>query len=204
MSARKRLLQAGLSGAGAAYRHNVDPDYKGDTAIHRGMSKVPDEAWLGLSGGSILWKIMGDDKRKAVKAAAKKAGMKPTEYLSKRMPTEYLSKRMPTAMKRSLIKHFATPKALAKKSARTLGTAATGIGAPLALGFFAKDIYDVGSDFWDSITNVPETFSKAHQKALKNKRGGQVKKTKRKVRSKARGKPRGVGKALRGYGAVSR
>ena len=195
MSARKRLLQAGLSGAGAAYRHNVDPDYKGDTAIHRGMSKVPDEAWLGLRGGSILWKIMGDDKRKAVKAAAKKAGMKPTEYLSKRMPT---------AMKRSLIKHFATPKALAKKSARTLGTAATGIGAPLALGFFAKDIYDVGSDFWDSITNVPETFSKAHQKALKNKRGGQVKKTKRKVRSKARGKPRGVGKALRGYGAVSR
>jgi len=191
MSARKRLLQAGLSGAGAAYRHNVDPDYKGDTAIHRGMSKVPDEAWY----GSLAWGMMGDKNRKRVKNLAKKAGMKPTEYLSKRMPT---------ALKKNLIKHFATPKALAKKAARTVGTAATGIGAPLALGFFAKDIYDVGSDFWDTITNVPETFSKAHQQALKNKRGGQVKKTKRKVRSKARGKPRGVGKALRGYGAVSR
>ena len=190
MSARKRLLQAGLSGAGAAYRHNVDPDYKGDTAIHRGMSKVPDEAWLGLSGGSILWKIMGDDKRKAVKAAAKKAGMKPTEYLSKRMPT---------AMKRSLIKHFATPKALAKKSARTLGTAATGIGAPLALGFFAKDIYDVGSDVWDSILSAPDKVMQSYEKHSR-KKGGQIKKTKR----KARGKPRGVGKALRGYGAVSR
>ena len=40
----------------------------------------------------------------------------------------------------------------------------------------------------------------AHQKISGKKRGGQVKKTKRKIRSK----PRGVGKALRGYGAVSR
>ena len=195
MPALKNIAKAGVGGAGAAYRHYVDPDYTGDTAIHRGMAKVPDEAWLGLTGGSILWKILGDDNRKAVKAAAKKAGMKPTEYLSKKIPT---------SMKRSLIKHFATPKALAKKAARTIGTAATGVGAPLALGFLAKDIYDVGSDFWKNILNTPETFSKHHQKALKNKRGGQIKKTKRKIHSKTRGKPRGVCKALRGYGAVSR
>ena len=51
MPALKNIAKAGIGGAGAAYRHNVDPDYKGDTAIHKGMSKVPDEAWLGLSGG---------------------------------------------------------------------------------------------------------------------------------------------------------
>ena len=194
MPALKNIAKAGVGGAGAAYRHYVDPDYTGDTAIHRGMAKVPDEAWLGLTGGSILWKILGDDNRKAVKAAAKKAGMKPTEYLSKRMPT---------AMKRSLIKHFATPKALAKKAARTLGTAATGVGAPLALGFFAKDIYDVGDDFLDFLKRSPETFKKSYEKHSR-KKGGQIKKTKRKVHSKTRGRPRGVGKALRGYGAVSR
>jgi len=41
---------------------------------------------------------------------------------------------------------------------------------------------------------------KKHKRPIKSKKGGQIKKTKR----KARGKPRGVGKALRGYGAVSR
>ena len=102
-------------------------------------------------------------------------------------------------MKKSLIKNFGTPKALAKKGARTAATAATGIGAPLALGFFAKDAYDIGSDVWDSILSAPETFKKSYEKHSR-KKGGQIKKTKR----KAGGRPRGVGKALRGYGAVSR
>ena len=38
---------------------------------------------------------------------------------------------------------------------------------------------------------------KKHKRPVKRKKGGQIKR-------KARGKPRGVGKALRGYGAVSR
>ena len=190
MSARIRLLQAGIGGAGAAYRHHVDTDYTGDTAIHSAMNKIPDEAWYGSAAGSLIWNMMGDDKRKAVKAAAKKAGMKPKEYLAKRIPT---------AMKKSLMKNFGSPKALAKKAGTRLGLAATGVGAPAALGFFAKDLYDIGSDFWDTIERAPETFRKAEEK-YSRKRGGQVKKTKR----KARGRPRGVGKALRGYGAVSK
>ena len=191
MAVLKNLTKAGIGGAGAAYRHHVDPDYTGDTAIHSAMNKIPDEAWYGSAAGSAIWKIMGEKNRKRVRKFAKKAGMKPTEYLSKRIPT---------AMKKSLMKNFGSPKKLATKVGTRLGAAATGVGAPLALGFFAKDLYDIGSDFWDTIERAPETFNKAHQKALKNKRGGQVKKTKR----KARGKPRGVGKALRGYGAVSR
>jgi len=190
MSARKRLLQAGIGGAGAAYRHHVDPDYTGDTAIHSAMEKIPDEAWYGSAAGSLAWKIMGEKNRKRVRKFAKKAGMKPTEYLAKRVPT---------AMKKSLMKNFGSPKKLAKKAGTRLGMAATGVGAPAALGFFAKDLYDVGSDFWDTLERAPETFRKAEEK-YSRKRGGQVKKTKR----KARGKPRGVGKALRGYGKVSR
>ena len=186
MAVLKNIAKAGVGGAGAAYRHYVDPDYTGDTAIHRGMDKVPEEAWY----GSLAWGIMGDKNRKKVKNLAKKAGMKPQEYLAKKIPT---------SMKKSLIKNFGTPKALAKKGARTAATAATGIGAPLALGFFAKDIYDVGSDVWDSILSAPDKVMQSYEKHSR-KKGGQIKKTKR----KARGKPRGVGKALRGYGAVSR
>jgi len=186
MPALKNIAKAGVGGAGAAYRHYVDPDYTGDTAIHRGMAKVPEEAWY----VHIAWSIMGDKNRKRVKNLAKKAGMKPKEYLAKKIPT---------SMKKSLIKNFGTPKALAKKGATRLGMAATGVGAPAALGFFAKDIYDVGSDVWDSILSAPETFKKSYEKHSR-KKGGQIKKTKR----KAGGRPRGVGKALRGYGAVSR
>ena len=190
MAARKRLLQAGVGGAGSAYRHYVDPTYTGDTAIHAAMEEVPEEAWY----GSLAWGIIGDKGRKKVKDLAKKAGMKPKEYLSKKIPT---------SMKKSLMKNFGTPKALAKKGARTAATAATGIGAPLALGFFAKDIYDVGSDVWDSILSAPDTFMESYERHSR-KKGGQVKKTKRKSRSTSRSKPRGVGKALRGYGAVSK
>ena len=190
MAARKRLLQAGLGGAGSAYRHYVDPTYTGDTAIHEAMEEVPEEAWY----GSLAWGIIGDKGRKKVKDLAKKAGMKPKEYLSKRIPT---------AMKKSLMKNFGTPQKLAKKAATKLGAAATGVGAPLALGFFAKDAYDVGSDVWDSILSAPDTFMEEYDKHSR-KKGGQVKKTKRKARSNSRSKPRGVGKALRGYGAVSK
>ena len=156
MAARKRLLQAGVGGAGSAYRHYVDPTYTGDTAIHAAMEEVPEEAWY----GSLAWGIIGDKGRKKVKD-------------------------------------------LAKKGARTAATAATGIGAPLALGFFAKDIYDVGSDVWDSILSAPDTFMESYERHSR-KKGGQVKKTKRKSRSTSRSKPRGVGKALRGYGAVAK
>tara|TARA_R100001086_G_scaffold197878_1_gene114288 strand:- start:159 stop:731 length:573 start_codon:yes stop_codon:yes gene_type:complete len=190
MPALKNIAKAGVGGAGAAYRHYVDPDYTGDTAIHRGMAKVPEEAWY----GSLAWGIMGDKNRKRIKNLAKKAGMKPKEYLSKKIPT---------SMKRSLMKNFGTPKKLAKKAATRLGMAATGVGAPAALGFLAKDIYDVGDDFLDFLKRSPETFKKSYEKHSR-KKGGQIKKTKRKVHSKTRGKPRGVGKALRGYGAVSR
>ena len=75
MAVLKNIAKAGVGGAGAAYRHYVDPDYTGDTAIHRGMAKVPEEAWY----GSLAWGIMGDKNRKKVKNLAKKAGMKPKE-----------------------------------------------------------------------------------------------------------------------------
>ena len=73
----------------------------------------------------------------------------------------------------------------------------------LQLYNFAKDIYDVGSDVWDSILSAPDTFMESYERHSR-KKGGQVKKTKRKSRSTSRSKPRGVGKALRGYGAVAK
>ena len=120
MAVLKNLTKAGIGGAGAAYRHHVDPDYTGDTAIHSAMNKIPDEAWYGSAAGSLAWKIMGEKNRKRVRKFAKKAGMKPTEYLSKRIPT---------AMKKSLMKNFGSPKKLATKVGTRLGAAATGVAA---------------------------------------------------------------------------
>ena len=113
--------------------------------------------------------------------------------LKKKLTPEKI-KKLKSGAKKILIDKFVSPKALAKKAGKLGATAASGPFAPLVgLGFLGHEIYDVGK----SLYNLGD-------RTLNKKRGGQIKKTKRKVHSKTRGKPRGVGKALRGYGAVSR
>ena len=104
-------------------------------------------------------------------------------------------KKLKSGAKKILIDKFVSPKALAKKAGKLGATAASGPFAPfVGAGFLGHEIYDLGKSL----------YGLGEQTLRGRKKGGQVKKTKRKVRSKARGKPRGVGKALRGYGAVSR
>lgn len=121
-----------------------------------------------------------------------------------KLPDSYKKKVTLPAFTKVLKNKLTSKKALAKRGAKMAGSALSGPFAPaVGLGFLGHDIYDIGK----SLYNLYD-IDDGEQKVTGRKKGGQVKKTKRKVRSKARGKargkPRGVGKALRGYGAVSR
>ena len=112
------------------------------------------------------------------------------DSLKKKLTPEKI-KKLKSGAKKILIDKFVSPKALAKKAGKLGVTAASGPFAPfVGAGFLGHEIYDIGKSVYEL----------ADQTLSGKKRGGQVKKTKRKIRSK----PRGVGKALRGYGAVSK
>ena len=165
--ARGKLLQAGLGlGAGSATREGVDQKVIPQSAID-----TVDTAALGVMGGQAL----------------RYAYNKLPESYKKKVPFRTFAK----AAKKQIKDKFTSPKAIAKRGAKTAGSFLTGPFAPLmSVGFLGHDLYDMGKTL----------YGLGEQKLSGKKRGGQIKKTKR----KARGKPRGVGKALRGYGAVSK
>ncbi|MAU75320.1 MAG: hypothetical protein CL831_00415 [Crocinitomicaceae bacterium] len=165
--AKGKLLQAlAGAGAGSATREGVEQGVIPQSAID-----TVDTAALGVMGGQAL----------------RYAYNKLPESYKKKVPFRTFAK----AAKKQIKDKFTSPKAIAKRGAKTAGSLLTGPFAPLmSVGFLGHDLYDMGK----------KMGALAHQKISGKKRGGQVKKTKRKIRSK----PRGVGKALRGYGAVSR
>ena len=113
------------------------------------------------------------------------------ESYKKKVPFREFAK----VAKKQIKDKFTSPKALAKRGAKAAGSLAAGPFAPLmSAGFLGHDLYDFGKTL----------YGLGEQKFSGRKKGGQVKKTKRKARSNSRSKPRGVGKALRGYGAVSK
>ena len=165
--ARGKLLQAGLGlGAGSATREGVDQGVIPQSAVHA----VDAAALTSMGAQGLRW-----------------AYNKLPESYKKKVPFRTFAK----AARKQIKDKFTSPKAIAKRGAKTAGSLAAGPFAPLmSVGFLGHDIYDLGKTL----------YGLADQKISGKKRGGQIKKTKRKVR----GRPRGVGKALRGYGAVSR
>jgi len=133
-------------------------------------------------------------------AALTSMGAQGLKYLYDKFTPESYKKKVPfrkfaKAARKGIKDKFTSKKAIVKRGAKMAGSALAGPLAPaLSIGFLGHDIYDIGKTL----------YGLGKQKVTGRKKGGQIKKTKRKVHSKTRGKPRGVGKALRGYGAVSR
>ena len=163
------------------------------------------QSGLGLGAGSATREgveqgVVPESVMNAVDTAALTSmGAQGLRWAYNKLPESY-KKKVPfrefaKAAKKQIKDKFTSPKAIAKRGAKAAGSLATGPFAPLmSVGFLGHDIYDLGKTL----------YGLGEQKFSGRKKGGQVKKTKRKSRSTSRSKPRGVGKALRGYGAVSK
>ena len=118
-----------------------------------------------------------------------------SKWLYNKLPESYKKKvpfrKWDKALKKQVKDKVTSKKAIAKRGAKMAGSVLAGPLAPaLNVGFLGHDIYDIGKTL----------YGLGKQKVTGRKKGGQIKKTKRKAGSR----PRGVGKALRGYGSVSR
>ena len=101
---------------------------------------------------------------------------------------------------RKMAKKFLSPKRLAKKAA--LSAVAGPFAGPVALGSLGYDVWRGGEELKEATgtkdySELGDLLCKSTKKKYGLKHGGQIKR-------KASRKPRGVGVALKGYGAVSK